>query len=350
MNPGSKLRVGVIGLIHDHVWSHLKQLIETPLGDLIAVADPNQELLDKVQSDFNCQQVFASYETMLNEVALDAVYVYTDNATSVEVVKAAADWGIHAMVEKPMAATLAGADQMLAAAENNGIHLMINWPFAWRPGVMKALEMAKSGSIGDLFSVKYRAAHAGPKEFGCTPYFYNWLYDEVKNGAGALIDYCCYGAVLARTLLGQPSRVFGIADRLQKDYTLVDDNAVIVMQWSDAVAISEASWTQIGDMTSYETLIYGSEGTLRVERGENGQLWHATREFPDGVEVVVPPLLPNDSNASTYFLTRIIEATPIEGLCSPKIGRDAQEILEAGLLSANRGKRISLPLPILRRE
>ena len=318
MNSRSKLRVGVVGLIHDHVWSHLKQLNATTIGDFIAVADPNQELLEKAQSEFKCQQVFASYEIMLDEVALDAVYVYTNNAASVEVVNNAASRGIHAMVEKPMAATLAGADQMLAAAEKKGIHLMINWPFAWRPGVMQALEMAKSGLIGDLFSVKYRAAHAGPKEFGCTPYFYDWLYDEARNGAGALIDYCCYGAVLARYLLGQPSRVFGVADRFQKDYTQVDDNAVVVMEWANAVAISEASWTQIGDMTSYETLNYGSEGTLRVERGENGQLWHATREHPDGIMVDVSPLPPTDSNASTYFLTRILKVPRLKAFAAQK--------------------------------
>jgi predicted dehydrogenase len=350
MNTGAKLRVGVVGLIHDHVWTNLTQLQESPYGDLIAAADTNQVLLDKVQAEYNCQQIFDSFHTMLEEVPLDAIYVYLDNAGSVEVVKSAAEKGIHAMVEKPMAATLGGADQMLSAARVHDTYLMVNWPFAWRSGVVKALELAKSGLIGDLFSVKYRAAHAGPKEYGCTPFFYNWLYDQSKNGAGAIIDYCCYGAVLARYLLGQPNRVFGMAERLQKDYTLVDDNAVIVMQWPHAVAISEASWTQIGDMTSYETLIYGREGTLKVERGQNGTLWHATRENPDGVELEVSPIPYENTTASNYFLNRIMEGEPIQGLCNPNISRDAQEILEAGLLSSIKGKRMTLPLPILNRK
>ncbi|GIV78940.1 MAG: hypothetical protein KatS3mg050_3334 [Litorilinea sp.] len=255
-----KLRVGVLGLTHDHIWGNLRDLNASPLGELVAAADPNQELLDKVQAEHGAGQVFLSYEEMLDSVELDAVYVFSDNATGAELAVMAAERGLHVMVEKPMAADLEGAVQMLAAARQAGVKLMVNWPFAWWPQLQKALEMARSGAIGQVFSTKYRSAHAGPKELGCTPYFYNWLHDADLNGAGALMDYCCYGAALARTVLGQPSRVTGVVGHLLKDYVTVDDNAVIVMQWPRAIAITEASWTQIGHLTSYVAVLYGSEG------------------------------------------------------------------------------------------
>jgi predicted dehydrogenase len=281
---------------------------------------------------------------MLDKVELDAVYIYADNATSAILAEVAASSGVHVMVEKPMAANLSGADHMLAAAQAAGVKLMVNWPFAWRPGLQKAMTMAQQGEIGRLFSVKYRAAHAGPKELGCTPYFYNWLHDAGLNGAGALMDYCCYGTALARHLLGRPSRVVGVADRLQKDYITLDDNAVIVMHWPGAIAISEASWTQIGHLTSYVTTIYGSEGTLLVEA--KGRVLLATREHEDGVEVALPELPANLQSATAYFLNCIVEDLPVEGLCSARVGRDAQEILEAGLISSLEGKAMSLPLPL----
>jgi len=340
-----KLRVGVLGLTHDHVWDNLRDLSESPLGELVAAADPNEPLRRRIESEFGCPQTFESYEAMLDQVALDAVYVYADNATSVELVEMAAARGLHAMVEKPMAADLEGADRMLAAARSAGTLLMVNWPFAWLPALQRAMAMAQAGEIGRLFEVKYRAAHAGPKELGCSPYFYNWLYDADLNGAGALMDYCCYGAALARYLLGQPSRVVGIAGRLQKDYITLDDNAVIIMQWPRALAIAEASWTQIGHLTSYVTVIYGSEGTLVVEREPGGRVLLATREHDDGIEIDVPQPPEEMRSATAYFLSRIIEGAPIEGLCSAEVGRDAQEILEAGLISAETGTAISLPLP-----
>jgi len=160
------------------------------------------------------------------------------------------------------------------------------------------------------------------------------------------MDYCCYGAALSRYLLGSPSRVTGVAGNLQKDYITVDDNAVIIMQGSDSISMAEASWTQIGHLTSYTTTIYGSEGTLVIEPGEQGRLLLATRENGDGVEIEVPPLPPEQQNATAYFLHCIVNDQPAAGLCSAEIGRDAQEILEAGLISSIDHTAISLPLPV----
>ncbi len=338
------IRVGILGLTHDHIWGNLDELNKLSTGDLVAAADPNQPLLEKIREECGCERLFESYDSMLDEVELDAVYVYGDNKTGAELAVMAAERGLHVMVEKPMASTLEGAVAMVAAAKTSGIKLMINWPFAWKPAFQKATAMALDGEIGTVFETKYRSAHAGPKELGCTPYFYNWLHDAELNGAGALMDYACYGAALARYVLGQPSRVTGVAGQLLKDYITLEDNAVILMQWPRAMAISEASWSQIGDLTSYETIIYGSEGTLFVER--SGRLLLATREHGEGVAVDVPEPPSEAASASAYFLHCIANDLPVEGICNPAVGRDAQEILEAGLLSATYGETMSLPLPI----
>jgi len=137
-----------------------------------------------------------------------------------------------------------------------------------------------------------------------------------------------------------------VAGNLQKDYITVDDNAVIITQGSDSIGIAEASWIQIGHLTSYTATIYGSEGTLVIEPRENGRLLLATRENGDGIEVEVPPLPPEQQNATAYFLHCIVNDQPVEGLCCPKIGRDTQEILEAGLISSIDHTAISLPLPM----
>lgn len=122
--------------------------------------------------------------------------------------------------------------------------LMVNWPTAWIRETRHALALARRGEIGDLVQVKYRSAHGGPKEYGCSPYFYTWLYDGARNGAGAYMDYCCYGVNIARYLLGMPSRVTAMAGRLVKEYVPVDDNGVILMQYARALAIAEGSWRQ----------------------------------------------------------------------------------------------------------
>lgn len=341
----AKLRVGILGMTHDHIWSVAGDLKGSELGALVAAADPNAPLVEKAQAEFGVA-AYDSYEEMLESTALDAVYVYADNAGSVELVEMAADRGLHVLVEKPMAADLEGADAMVAATRRASVQLMVNWPFAWWAPFQHALNLAQGGRIGRLFGTRYRAAHCGPKELGCTPFFYEWLYDADRNGAGALMDYCSYGSALARYLLGQPSRVTGTVGRLVKDYTTVDDNAIITMQWPRAMALAEASWSQIGHLTSYVTAIYGTEGTLLVEPGKQGRLLVADREHDMGVELEAPRLPADRCSASAYFLSCIAEERPVEGICSAEVGRDAQEILEAGLLSAATGSAISLPPPL----
>lgn len=341
----TKLRVGLLGMTHDHVWSVAADFRGSERGELVAAADPHPELLEKARTEFGIV-TFESYEEMLERTELDAVCVYADNAGTVELTEMAADRGLHVLVEKPLAADLAGADAMLAAVRRAGVELMVNWPFAWWAPFQHALSLAEGGRIGRLFGTHYRAAHCGPKELGCSPFFYEWLYDAERNGAGALMDYCSYGSALARYLLGQPSRVTGTVGRLVKDYVTVDDNAIITMQWSRAMALAEASWSQIGHLTSYVTAIYGTEGTLLVEPGKQGRLLLADREHDMGVELDIPPLPSDRCNAAAYFLSCIVEGRPVEGLCSAEVGRDAQEILEAGLLSAAAGSAISLPLPL----
>jgi predicted dehydrogenase len=338
-----RLRVAALGLAHDHVWNNLAELTQTPGAELVAVADPEPSLLERAKTEFHCP-AYTSYERLLVEHKLDAVYVFADNATGVELAETAAAEKLHVLIEKPMAATLAGADRMLAAARRAGVRLMVNWPFAWWAPLQHAMLLARQRVIGELWEVKYRSAHQGPRELGCSPYFCNWLYDRDLNGAGAFMDYCCYGAALARALLGMPSRVVGVAGRLVKEDITVDDNGLIVMSYPRAMAISEGSWTQIGHLTAYISTFYGTRGTLLIEPGPLGRILLASPDKPDGVPIDVPPLPPEDRTASAHFVHCLRTGQEFTLLCQDRVGRDAQEILEAGLASSQSGSEVSLPL------
>lgn len=341
----NELRIGVLGLTHDHVWENLQHVTASKRTMLVAAADPHPELVKRAHNEYGCA-VFDSYEKLLVKNDLDAVYVYASNAEGADLAEAAASRGLHVLVEKPMAATLEGAERMVAAAREADVRLVINWPFAWWRPLQHALDLAKEGSIGQLWQVKYRSAHEGPKELGCSPYFCEWLYDETLNGAGALMDYCCYGVVLARVLLGMPYRVTGIAGRLLKETIPVEDNALIAMEYPHALAIAEASWTQIGHLTSYTTAIYGSEGILLVEPGNSGKLLRATAGEPDGEEIPVPESPEHLRNCTEYFVHCIDSGEAAMPLCEDTISRDAQEILEAGILSADSHASVSVPLSV----
>ncbi len=74
----NKLRIGVLGLTHDHVWDNLPHVVACDACELIAAADPHQPLLDKVKEKFGLV-AYLDYQEMLDRESLDAVYVYADN-------------------------------------------------------------------------------------------------------------------------------------------------------------------------------------------------------------------------------------------------------------------------------
>lgn len=335
-------RIGVLGMAHDHLWGELPDIARSG-AQLVAAADPDDRLRERMKKEHDCP-TYRGYGEMLDRHEFDAVYVFGDNATSVELTELALGRGLHVMVEKPMASNLKGADRMLAAARRSGKVLMINWPFAWWPQMQHALQRVNEGAIGRVWEVKYRAAHIGPRDLGCSEPFCRWLYDEELNGGGAYADYTCYGCALARVLLGRPAEVMGWRGRLVKTDIDVDDNGVIVMVYPGAMAISEGSWAQVDDMTNYRPHIYGTDGTLLFEPYRGGRMWLATKESPHGDTITPPEPPPHMQSATAHFLHAITTGSKLFALCDPAICRDAQEIMEAGLLSSRSGARVKLPL------
>ena len=328
-------RVITLGLHHDHVWGNLEELsalAATGRVELVGAADADAELLVKYRERFS-GETSESYDELLGREGITAAYVFANNRLGEDLVVKACERGLHCLVEKPMAATLAGAERMLAAARANGVRLMVNWPFAWWPQLRHGICMAQAGELGQVWQVRYRAAHQGPVELGCSRQFCEWLYDAELNGAGALMDYCCYGAVLADVILGRPESVTGVrvSTGLKPDLSL-EDNAILVLKYPNALATTEASWTQIGKLTSYSTTIYGSAGPVHIEPDHGGRILHATAEHPDGIELTVPPQPEHLQNASAHFLAVIEDASlAIHPLCDAEHGRNAQWVLEEGI-------------------
>lgn len=350
MTAAARLRVGVLGLSHDHVWASLGSVAEGELGALTAVAEPDALLRARLEREHGGVAVLATYEALLERTDLDAVLLFADN-------RASAEWGVRAlgrglpvMVEKPMAADVGGADALLGAARAAGLPLMVNWPTVWRPALRHGLALVAGGAIGEPVQLSHRGGHAGPREFGCSSQFCDWLYDGARNGGGALVDYCGYGGILARTVLGRPASVTAVAAHLRKAGLESEDNAVVVLRYPRALALLEGSWTQIGAEPAVALTVFGDTGTLIVHQPRlvregatvgPGRVQVATSR---ATEMVKPPAMPaHERDGVTYFLSRLRDGRPIEGLCTPEVGRDVQEILMAALRSSAAGQTIDLP-------
>ena len=338
--------IGILGLTHDHVWTHIGELRER--GDSrIVIAEPNQSLLDKARDEYAIHDIFPDYAEMLEQATPDAVLIFTDNTGTASLVELAASHGMPIMTEKPMADSLVNAERMLHAAERAGVPLMVNWPTWWNPSIRHLVTLAQNGEVGEIVRFSFRGGHGGPRELGCSDEFCDWLFDPERNGGGAYIDYCGYGASLARLLLGLPSHAHAFIDRLVKTTIPVDDNAVLTLLYPTAFAVIEATWTAAGPIPGAGPTVAGTHGSLVVNGPTDAYpraLRHTSPRNPDG-RVIEPPTLPyGDRNATEYFLACLRDNRTIDGQVSAVISRDAQEILEAGLRSSRSATTVSLPI------
>ncbi len=332
-------KVGVAGLVHDHVWTEMAYWQSLPNVEIVAVGDVNAPLREKARGEHGVARAYATWQEMVDLEELDIVQAASENNAHADIVAICAAKGVHVICEKPMAATLAQADRMLRAATEAGTLLLVNWPTAWYAAIQEWERRILAGDIGDVQYIKYRSAHAGPKEMGCSSYFSDWLYDAEKNGAGALMDYCCYAANMAVRFLGRPESVTGMRGVFAKDYPLPDDNAIILMRYPHAFGVAEACWTQtVPYAEGANPVAYGANGSVAVSHGN--VIWQRPGHDP---ETITPPAPAAPRRHGPEYLLHCLETnSPLEGFCSPQVSRDAQEILEAGLRASDTGQTQTL--------
>nr|MDQ3348416.1 Gfo/Idh/MocA family oxidoreductase [Acidobacteriota bacterium] len=182
--------------------------------------------------------------------------------------------------------------------------------------------------------------HSGPKAINVQPEFLEWLSDPVKNGAGALFDFGCYGANLATWLMddARPASVTAVTRRFKPEtYPRVDDEATILLEYPGAQAIIQASWNWPYNRKDLE--VYGVVGRT-IATGGNG-LRVALGKEPD--RTVAPDPLPPDEKDSISHLTAVARgARKPNGLSSLENNLIVTEILEAARESARTRQRVTL--------
>src|SRR2546430_3362045 len=338
--PETKTRVAIVGLDHDHVWGLLKYLDAEPDAELVAIAEPQPGLVKEAKSRVqNSVKFYSAFVPMVDEVKPDAVIVTTSNDRHLEILRECAKRHIHYSVEKPMATNAADAREMEKLARQAGIKLMVNYWNAWVAPSHELFHRVKDGQVGAVQKIIVQYGHAGPKEIGVSEYFADWLYDPVKNGGGAIMDFGCYGAEWALWLKGRPKGVQAIAQKLKvSQHNKVDDDATILLEYPDATVIVEASWDWPHSMGQVQ--VFGPKGSLLAthdalfyrsteDRGKSGL---------EGEPVALSGAQAATNNPVAYFVDCIRHDKPIEEPLSAQLNVQVLEILDAARESVRTGR------------
>jgi predicted dehydrogenase len=279
----------------------------------------------------------------LKKVKPRAVLAFNAIADHLEVVEACAPLGIHVMVEKPLAINTRQAERMALLARQHKIELLTNYETTWYPSnhwVYK--QVHDSAMVGGIRKMVVHDGHQGPKEIGVSKEFLQWLTDPKKNGAGALVDFGCYGANLMTWLMKgeSPIAVTALTRRIKPDvYPLVDDDATILVEYPEATGIIEASWNWPFGIKDLE--VFGKTGYVQAVDGNTVRM-----KEKDGRPYTVQRAETNNAPFGDYFsyLSAVLEGKiKSEGdLSSLQNNLLVVKILEAAMRSAKEGRRIVL--------
>ena len=247
-----RIRFGVLGtglIAKAHV---IPALADAALVDLVGIASRSQVVADEVASTFSIPRAYGSYEDLLADRDIDAVYLPLPNDLHVPWTKRAADAGKHVLCEKPIALTSAEAMDLAEYCASRNVIAMEAFMYRFHPAWDQVRELIAADAIGRLTDVgvwfSFRSTRTD-----------NYRLD-FSAGGGVLYDVGCYATDVSRMLLGDnPINVLGSA-RLDPT-SGVDMTFSGILDYGDAHATFTCSMEQ---EPRHDIIIHGTKGWISI--------------------------------------------------------------------------------------
>jgi predicted dehydrogenase len=343
-----RLRVAVIGLGIGRM--HIEGWKEHPHVDVVAIVDADPARLQAVGDQFGIEARYTDAAQMWGHQQLDAVSVCTPNKFHMELTIAAFHAGCHVLCEKPMAMNADEGRAMLAAAQQAGKRLMINFSYRFSAQSQALKSQVDAGLFGDFYfgrSVWHR--RRGMPGFG------GWFGQKALAGGGPLIDLGVHRLDLALWLMGypQPTWVMGntynpiagpLAAASGKAFDVEDLAAGFIRFENGATLVLEASWAaNIQEAELMETRLLGTKAGL-LQRNLNEGYTFAADVFlehngaPFDMHMHTPPT--PAKSAMHHYAQAILTGQPHDA--SGEQGLIVMEILDAIYASAATGLPVKI--------
>jgi xylose dehydrogenase (NAD/NADP) len=264
-------------------------------GRVVAIASRDPERAKQMAEGFDGARAAASYDELLADPEVDAVYIPLVNSEHKPWTLRALGAGKHVLCEKPLAMNAAEAEEMAAAAKRSGKHLMEAAMYRFHPRTRAFIET--------LVDPIYLQARFGFTLNNKTDYRL-----ESAMGGGALLDVGFYVVSIARWILGEPSEV--LARSRLRDGTDMTTSALLRFPDGETAAV----WASFESAEDQELTVVTRQGAYRLGRPFNwpdevDQYQLMVESFADSVLHDRPVAIPlSESIANMRVLDRIKEA------------------------------------------
>lgn len=252
------LRIGILGCARIVRRAVAAGIRNSGVATFAAIASRNRDTAQAWAAELGAARAYGSYEELVADASLDAVYLPLPNELHLEWTSRAAAAGKHVLCEKPLARTVAEAEEMVEVCRRNGVILMEAFMYRHHPRTLAARQLVAEGRIGDVRLVKMDFSF--PIEPG------DWRLDPARGG-GALFDLGCYGINAARLFAGsEPIEVLSsIQSRAAAPVAAVDMTSGVLLRFAGgALGMADASFE-----CPYRNCIevVGSKATIELPEG-----------------------------------------------------------------------------------
>ncbi|WP_246957467.1 Gfo/Idh/MocA family oxidoreductase [Brachybacterium sp. Marseille-Q7125] len=320
-DTAAPLKVALMSCAHTHAGSYAA-LLDGREDVQLVVADPDGF------GDVQASRVVGSYEEAWQawDSGPDAIVVTAANADHKDLVLEAARRGAHVLCEKPLATSVADAEEMVAACAGAGVVLMTAFPVHFASAVTALKQAVAEGTLGEVIGL------TGTNN-GKLPDGRDWFTDVELAGGGALVDHTVHIAEILDSMFGPPETVHAVANRIlwaDRAGEGAETGGLVTLTYaSGMVATIDCSWSQPEDAPTWGGLrlqAVGTGGQLQIDAfaqhvGGPGQ-WHAYGENTDAVLI--------DAFLDAVRAGEAVEPTGEVGLRTVRIVAAAQESVRTG--------------------
>lgn len=257
----NRIRVGIagagfIGAVHAHAYQHI------PDVEIVGIADPIAEKAEPLAQETG-SRAFRHYEELL-EAGIDIINICLPPAPHLPAALAAAQAHTHVLMEKPIARTLAEADEMIAACHKAGVNFMTGFTHHFYPEMLEARRLVQSGAIGkpltvlDNMSITYS-------------FVLPWYRQKDVSGGGVFMCNAVHGFDRAAWALGQ--KVTQVCGQIEKTTGVLGEDYGAALAKFDGGVLGNffQHWGPYRTLQC-ELQIFGEEGMVHVRSWDSVEL------------------------------------------------------------------------------
>uniref|UniRef100_UPI0040477418 Gfo/Idh/MocA family protein n=1 Tax=Algoriphagus sp. TaxID=1872435 RepID=UPI0040477418 len=230
-------------------------------GELYAIGSRSLESAQTFAREFDVQAIYDSYDKLLEDLKVDAVYIALPHPLHAEWAIKAAVAGKHILCEKPIAMTYDETLNIISAARSNDVFLMEGYMYRCHPQTSKLVELIKENRIGDVRVIQATFSfHANFDNIA--------LANQKMSGGGGIMDVGGYPISMARLIAGvargqlfsDPVEVYGAAHI--GDISHIDEWVIGSLKFEGGILAQVAAGTRLVQENTVK--IFGSKGTIFI--------------------------------------------------------------------------------------